>query len=153
MRRTLSYATFGLGAALAFLLIGTVRLGMRNQAPTHDSIKLVVVSSSGQRLTTLFDGIPPDPRYSVKDILAKRRSLPRCGDTKPGTLRGAYDKATSFFQNQFVGSTVYASCLITFCGGSGWVDYIDSCNTASGIFQDQTHCGSAPECGCEILTC
>jgi hypothetical protein len=179
MKKALRLRPFGSFLILASLLIGALTV-IRHYASAHNSINSVVVSSSGQRLSTLFDGLSPDPRYSVKDILAIRRALPQCGE-KPGTVQGG-EKSSSvpqsllintrdFLQRFFGNSEVYAAnCLITFCGGYGWVQIINSCDTGgpcsgtywdvtnnghsdNGFFQDSGHCGSKPQCGCENLTC
>lgn len=82
MKKALSrLRPFGSFLILASLLTGALTV-IRHHASAHNSIKSVVVSSEGQKLTTLFEGLSPDPRYSVKDILATRRALPRCGKNR-----------------------------------------------------------------------
>ena len=179
MKKALSLRPFGSFLILASLLIGALTV-IRHHAPAHNSIKSVVVSSSGQELTTLFEGLSPDPRYSVKDMLAIRRALPRCGK-KPGRLQGGQKSSfvpqsllintRDFLQRFFGNSEVYAAnCLITFCGGYGWRQTTNSCDTGgpcsgsyldvtndgqspNGFFQDSSHCGDIPQCGCWNLTC
>jgi hypothetical protein len=95
---------------IATLVVGTVALGTRSHA-TKRGLKttVVVVSSSGERLTTLFDGSRVDPKYSIKNILAKRRALPKCGQKA----------APSVLNSLFGPSVVYANCFNCSCGGEG----------------------------------
>jgi hypothetical protein len=160
MKKAQSLRLLGSGLVLTSLL-GAVTLVMRNHASTHASIKSVFVSSSGQRLTKFFEESPRDPRYSSKAILATRRGLPKCGG-KP--------EEPDVLQSLFGSAVVYAACHAATCGGDGWVDRIDFCNTGGpcsgsyhnattdplsplGIFQDTTFCGTRPQCGCSIPTC
>ncbi len=177
MKKALSLPPFGSFLTLASLLLGALTV-IRHHASPHNSIKSVVVSASGQKLTTLFEGLSPDPRYSVKDILATRRALPRCGKKpgtlqsgeKPGAVQSLLSNTRDSLQSFFGNSVVYANCLVTFCGGTGWVQIINSCDTGgrcsgvyedvtndghsdTGFFQDSAHCGSIPQCGCFNLTC
>ena len=89
MKKALRLGFLGSCLILISLLMTAVTSVVRNHASAHDSIKSVAVSSSGQRLTTLFEGSPRDPRYSLKDLLAKRRALPpKCG-AKPNVVQGS----------------------------------------------------------------
>lgn len=161
MKKVQRLRLLGSFLVLTALLIGAVRSVTRNHASAHNSIKSSIVSSSGQRLTTLFEGSPRDPRYSSKNILAARRALPQCGRKaeKPDIV-----------QRLFGSSVVYASCHASYCGGDGWVDHWISCDTGGGCsgiydyadndglspygtYQSIFHCGSLPTCGCESPTC
>lgn len=160
MQKALGLRLLGWCLVVTSLLTGAVTSVIRNQASVHDSIKSVIVSSSGQRLTTLFEGLPHDPRYSLKDILAARRALPKCGG-KPDI---------PLLQRLFGTAVVYAGCPYVSCGGSGWLNFEDQCNTGgpcsgnynnttwdptsdSGYFGPATHCGTSYACGCETYTC
>jgi hypothetical protein len=151
-----------LGSCLVLVLLtGALTSAIRNRASAKDSIKSVTVSSSGQRLTTFFEGLPHDARYSLKALLAARRALPRCGrkPEEPGIV-----------QSLFGSGVVYANCHFASCGGDGWVDHYISCDAGGGCsgiydyadndglspygsYQSIFHCGSLPECGCESPTC
>jgi hypothetical protein len=161
MKRVLSLRLFGSYLVLTSLLIAALALAVRNHSSTQASTKSIIVSSSGQRLATLFEGLPQDQRYSLKDILATRSALPKCGK-KP-------DKP-SLLQTLFGTAVVYAGCPIIECGGNGWINFTDFCNTGgscSGSYnsttQDpqsnngytafRTYCGSSPACGCETYSC
>jgi hypothetical protein len=170
MKRVLSWRLFPSFLALTFLLGATLTLVVRNHALLHFSTKSVTVSSSGQKLTTLFDGSERDPRYSSKAIRAIRRTLPACGKKaeKPGIMERLSNSAV--VQHIFGSSVVYAGCLRTECGGTNWVTNNTTCNTGMGCsgtqhyvttdpssdlgeFQDPTHCGSFAACGCNHFTC
>lgn len=161
MKKAWALGFLGFCLASTVLLEVSVKSTTRKHASANTLIRSVVVSSSGQRLTSLLQGSPRDPRYSAKAILASRQDLPKC-DKKP--------EQPTMLQSFFGSSVVHATCFITDCGGTGWVDHIDTCNTGGGCsgtyhnattepdsdlgnFQDRTHCGSLPECGCELLVC
>jgi hypothetical protein len=160
MKKVQSKQLLGLCFVLTLLLIGVVTSVIRSHASAQSSIKSVMFSSSGQRLKTLFEGEPRDPRYSLKDILATRRALPKCG--------GKQD--ISLLQRLFGSSVVYAGCPFGGCGGTGWANFTDFCNTGgpcSGSYNsttpdpdssfgseyDHTYCGSSPACGCVSYAC
>jgi hypothetical protein len=158
VRKTKSLRLLGLCLVLTSLVVGAVITATRKHAQASDSIQTVAVSSSGERLTTLFEGLPRDPRYSLRDILASRRALPKCSG-KPGILDRLFGSAV-----------VHAGCPYLDCAGSGWTDMDTNCDTGggcsgthyfittdptsdSGYFGDHTHCGSLPECGCNLFSC
>jgi hypothetical protein len=148
----------GLGILTALSTATILRL--QSHAMRHGSVKSVVVSSSGQILTTLFEGSRTDPKFSVRNILAKNSALPRCGQKTE----------TPLLQSIFGPSVVYAICLLCECGGQGWMNFTDNCDTGggcSGSYNNirfvpdsplgymclRSYCGSIPECGCEYTTC
>jgi hypothetical protein len=69
---------FGLGLLVA-LFVAIAAFAVRSHPTQERTVKTVVVSSSGQTLATLFEGSLTDPKFSVKDIIAKGKALPRCG--------------------------------------------------------------------------
>jgi hypothetical protein len=93
------------GLALAFLMLGIGALIIRNHVPTRDSVESTIVSSSGQKLTTFFDGLPDSPKFSLKAILAARRALPRCGKKQ--------EKA-GIYQRLFSAAVVHAGGSVCF---------------------------------------
>ena len=158
MKKALGLRLLGWCLVLTSLLVGVLTLAIRNHAAAHDSIKSIIVSSSGQKLTTLFEGLPQLPGYSSKDILAARRALPKCGG-EPGIL-----------QRLFGSSIVYAGCPFLLCGGSGWINFDDQCDTGgpcSGEYNSTTtdpysqqgyesngqYCGTSFACGCVTFPC
>jgi hypothetical protein len=164
MKKALSLRLFGSSLVLTSLLVAVLTLAVRNQSSAHNSTKSFIVSPSGQKLTTLFEGSGRDPRYSSKAILASRSALPKCG-RKPGT-----SDIGEVVQRLFGSRIVYATCLITECSGTGWVNHTDYCNTGGGCsgayynattdpssnfgnFQDRTHCGTNAACGCDLYAC
>ena len=161
MKKAQRLRLLGSCLVLTLLLIGALTSTIRNRASAHNSINSVIVSSSGQRLATLFEGSPRDPRFSSKTILAARRALPKCGQKA---------EKLEIVQRLFGSSVVYANCHPGYCGGDGWVDHYVNCDTGggcSGIYDYATndpesplgtypsviHCGSLPECGCASPTC
>jgi hypothetical protein len=177
MEKMFTLRFWGSFLVLALFVAGALTL-MRDHTSAHASTKSVIVSSSGLKLATLFEGLPRDPRYSVEDILATRRALPRCGkkqstlqdDEKASVLQSILSRAKGSLQSLFGNTVVYAQCFITQCGGTGWVSFTDSCNTGEdcsgdynnvttdansdlGEHQVSTHCGGIPACGCESQTC
>lgn len=164
MKRASGLLVLCSGLALAFLMIGVGALAIRNHAPTRNSVETTIVSSSGQRIATFFDGLPHSPKSSLKTLLAARSALPKCGKKQ--------EKA-GIYQRLFSSPVVHAGggiCLDTFCGGTGWVQFNDSCNTggpcsgnyirvtydgqsSAGFAEFSEHCGTIAACGCFELTC
>ena len=155
---------------VSFLVLGFtfaigITVGTFDYKSAKSSVRSNVVLSSGQKVATLFDGLPQDPKFSLRTMLAGRAALPRCGK-KQGK------EEASIFHRLF-NSTVHAGgsvCLNTFCGGGGWVEIENSCNTGgpcSGFYTTVTtdpnsdagfgvsslHCGTIPACGCVEYTC
>ena len=137
-----------------------------SHARVLNSIKSTIVSSSGQGLTGIFDGLPPDERYSVKHILAIRSSLPKCG-SKPKEQKS---QLSSVILRSLPFGTVYAVCRNSDCGGTGWVEVFDNCNlgmycsgdwdhaqydgsSEDGFATTTQHCGTLEQCGCDEYTC
>lgn len=137
-----------------------------SQTRALNSIKSTTVSSSGQRLTGIFDGLTPDERYSVKSILAVRSSLPKCGSK----IKGTKSRLSSAILRALPFGAVYAKCFNGYCGGTGWTEVFDNCDYGSGCFGDWDHaindgmsdsgfaptlqyCGTYDECGCDEYTC
>ena len=79
MKRAFRLLVLCSSLAPAFLMIGVGALVVRNHASTQDSVKSTIISSSGQKLTTFYEGLPRSPKFALKGILAARRALPRCG--------------------------------------------------------------------------
>jgi hypothetical protein len=169
MKRAQGLRLFGSWLVLTLLLIGALS-AIRNHSSAHDSIKSVIVSSSGQRLTTVFEGSQRDPRYSSKAIHTIRRTLRACGkkQEQPSVLERL--SSSALVQHIFGSSVVYAGCLLSECGGDTWVTMNTTCNTGGGCsgtqhevttepgsdlgeFQNTTHCGLYPACGCNSFTC
>jgi hypothetical protein len=153
---------FGLGLLVA-LFVAIAAFAVRSHPTKERTVTTVVVSPSGQTLATLFEGSLTDTKFSVKDIIAKGKALPRCGKKTE----------ISLLQSTLTPSVVYAApppCPFCDCGGSGFQNFVDSCDTGlncsgsynniqnnpssdSGYFCPHSHCGSLPECGCVFLTC
>jgi hypothetical protein len=83
------------------------------------------MDDAGRRLPGLFEGVPPDPRYSIALVTIMERSQRRCGTGFWDRLRG------------FVEETVYAqggdscnngSCGTAFCAGAYWGSGTMTCN-------------------------
>lgn len=99
--------------------------------PSKVNIQRVLISSSGQRLGSLFDGILPNRLYSWKPVEASARKM-TCAPP---------EAATSKFLDKLMGiQTVYAqSCTSTFCTGSWQV-------------KDELCCPTCPNAGCTDTT-
>ncbi len=167
MKRALGLRLLGLGLVVVFLLVGVA--SVIRHASTQGSAKSTIVSSSGQGLATLFDGLPRNPKYSLKTISDIRRTLPRCGQKQEA---GIFQR---IYQRLFGSSVVFAkpilNCLPSSCGGTGWTQTHPMCNTGggcSGSYDSVTydgmsdfgffglgnlHCGESAACGCDDFTC
>lgn len=130
------------------------------------TIKTTVVSSSAHPLHNLFDGLSPDPRYSIKAMADADHKRQKCGAANAGP--------SSVLEKVFGVTVAYAqcSCSSTDCNGNGWVGFTNYCNTGSpcsGAYADTTtdpvngcgwgaefdggNCGSDPCCGCSSFAC
>jgi hypothetical protein len=167
MRRASGLQLLGLGL-LVFLLVGGVASVIRNHVSTQGSVKSTIVSSSGENLAVLFEGLPKNPKYSLKAIMKVRRTQQRCGQKQEvGTLQRIYQR---LFGTPVVLAKPILNCFQTACGGTGWVQETSSCNTGGscrgtyltvtfdgssddGFFSGTGHCGLSGACGCEEFTC
>ena len=164
-----SLRLFGISFFLA-LSVGALfnlvlpRIGSTRRLPA----RIVVVSSSGQRIATLFEGLQPNPAYSLSRILAVNDQIRRCGSTNSRAEPGMLGRV-------FGGSVVYAqaSCDPSdACLGNHWVDRSANCNTGGscsgsynttwhdpyqndgrGFYYTGANCESIPQCGCVSETC
>jgi hypothetical protein len=171
MNKVPSCRVVGSCLVLTSLLTVVLTLAVRSHGSSaYVSTKSLVVSSSGHKLTTLFDESDRDPRYSSKAIHAIRRTLRACGkkQEQPSVLERL--SSNTVVQHIFGSSVVYAGCLRSQCGGDGWITMNTTCNTGAGCsgtqhfvttepgsdlgeFQDTSHCGLSGACGCNNFTC
>jgi hypothetical protein len=173
MKRAPGLRLLGLGLVLVFLLVGVASVIHHMSTSTQGSAKSTIVSSSGQNLAALFDGLPRNPKYSLKTISDMRRKLPRCGQKQEV---GIFQR---IYQRLFGSSVVFAKptqpnllfiCIYTDCGGTGWAQFTDYCDTGKpcsgmcesvdyvggtnmGFYSLGLHCGGNDACGCIENTC
>jgi hypothetical protein len=146
----------GFGTVLVVIL---VLAGLRTYRSNNRPTTTAIVSSSGQPLNNFFDGLKPDPRYSLERIRSLKR--PACGEKNASSLLRFPDIATVHAQDK---------CPQTECNGQGWDTIRASCNTGGpcngsyldvepdpdsqeGYILPGTYCQTEPECGCEAVTC
>jgi hypothetical protein len=164
--RKLGLQLFGTFIIVILVSTSIVKSVPQVHSPRSERAGVVIISTSGQKLATLFDGLPHNPRFSLDRIVASNRQRSKCGQgaSKPDIMG-----------RLFGGVTVYAfSCPDNNgnCQGNGWVQYTNYCNTGgpcSGSYQDTrndpyegdcygfsydgTYCGTAPTCGCQNYQC
>jgi hypothetical protein len=133
----------------------------------HRPPKITIVSSSGDPLRTLFDGLPYNPQYSLK-LMSEKRHRAGCqgasADPLPGTLGRIFSNSATVLAQ--------SNCTPSGCLGSGWCPIENQCNTGgpcSGNYPDTVpdngcpanqgfqytggHCGTDPTCGCSSYVC
>ena len=153
-----------IGLLLA-VAVASERLSLRHSSRTNKQ-QIVIVSSSGHVLRSLFDGIVPNPLHSWKTVAASAREANNCE---------ASGGSTSTLLDKLMGTkTAYAqSCTTAQCSGSFWwydTWCCDTCMNGSctsttkqdfiasdehhGHCRDGTSCanGGIP-CGCTGLVC
>lgn len=124
------------------------------------SKRVVLVSQSGEKIPSLFDGLPHVPAYSLKQIDLMEKNRPeRC--KAGGTAK------QSALGRLFGTPVVYASnCFPGLCGGTQWTLVVDNCDTGgpcngqhyiaqpdpsgdpcTGFAPNSGHCGTDCACG------
>lgn len=139
-------------------------------APTAPppGVSQVFIGSSGQRLVTLFDGLPPNQLYSWGELVKHRRKVNyQCGSEDRSPWWKTLLKTFSI-------PTVNANCIEQNCAGSYWVWDWENCyyggeqcygtieyprwdpgsgSSCGGTCQNGANCGSIWWCGCHVKAC
>jgi hypothetical protein len=158
MRRILSL----IGVCFVFLLAVQIGLLHGTHCVPPSRARILVVSPSGERLISLFEGRPHDPLLALERVQARPTPCSKAeSHTKLPVLAG---------------TTVHAcgTCQpIDGCLGKNWLEESTSCNTGGGCSgsyelaepdplrgspnvgwtRDGTACGGCSECGCAEPTC
>jgi hypothetical protein len=126
-----------------------------------------IVTSDGIRLSSVFDGMNPDPRNQIKGMSSHTPTIIRCSALAKTTL---FDKVTGFLEpsvlaqggcsNTPCGGQNYIhgsySCVATGCQGSFASAYVDYQNgsISNGAHEDgSSGCTSAPGYSCTQNIC
>ncbi len=153
--------------ALTLSMVGWIEKNSRYQGP--HPLSVAVMTPTGQNLSSLFDGLSPNPLYAPQEF-AKHRREPRCGRQDQKTLS---DRVFGILSrvNLFKPVSVHAQCSTSNCSGEyRSYDYLNcggaaECYGTVGLpgfdpaYPDQgecrngSNCGSAWWCGCNIKTC
>lgn len=152
---------------LCLLIPKSSTLVLRIQQLRYGAATSVILSSSGQRLSSLFQDLPHIPRFSLKEMHKADGRTYQCG------IRNKNDSAafTSFFKSPVVyAQGFHCPDWNGNCNGTDWQDSDNFCNTGgpcfgayndtvtggpicNGFTYDGTFCGSIPECGCVNYAC
>ena len=163
-RASLSGAAIcGLCSVLIVVVAFTASRNRTHNRATTPPITTTMVSSAGPLLNNFFEGTKPSPSYSLARMLAVRRAMPECGKKKSRFLQGLSEITTVHAQDKNY-------CPRTECGGDGWTEFEDECNTGgpcSGSYEntefdgmsmngyvfDGDYCGQSWACGCVSFIC
>lgn len=151
-----------LGVLVAVVLVAIAGTATLRHPQVKHSERIMLVSQSGQKIQSLFDGLPHVPAYSLKQIdLANKKGRPS------GSCKLGGPAKQSALGRLFGVPVVYAqSCFPGLCGGSHWSLMATSCNTGGpcngrqftavfdpmadpcqGFAPDSSHCGDDCACG------
>ena len=150
-----------LGILAGIVVIATAgATSWHRQQVKQTSKKVISISQSGEKIPSLFDGLPHVPAYSLKqiDLMKKNRPEPckASGTSKQGALRQLFGISVVYAQSCFPGQ----------CGGTMWTLVTANCeqggecvgtykyaqpdpmgDPCQGFAPNSGHCGSNCACG------
>jgi hypothetical protein len=151
------YLNLGVVATIVLLAtMGATRLHHSKTKPL--SVTFTAVSQSGQNIPSIFDGLSPNPAYSLKLLeVAEKNARPPCkaNNTKQNALE-------RFFEPTSVHA---ANCPPGLCGGTEWMFQNEDCaggpcdgfikhaqpepngDPCIGMAPSSGHCGFDCSCG------